>query len=151
MNLPEFSIRKCKSEEVDQRLIRYILHCISDLKQYKRIVFAKLIQMFRFCLYHMWGNIRNHMEILKLALIWRSQMYSNTSTYVHTYSCDQALVEWRVAHYVSYQLSAKTSTRKRSIYSTHESCMLSYWLTMERVGWRCLASRPDIIVLGTLE
>lgn len=97
MNLPEFSIRKCKSEEVDQRLIRYILHCISDLKQYKRIVFAKLIQMFRFCLYHMWGNIRNHMEILKLALIWRSQMYSNTSTYVHTYSCDQALVEWGVA------------------------------------------------------
>ena len=38
LDLQEFSITNCQSEEADQRLIRYTLHCISDLEDYERII-----------------------------------------------------------------------------------------------------------------
>ena len=38
INLPETSISNCQSEEADQRLIRHVLHCLADHRQYKLII-----------------------------------------------------------------------------------------------------------------
>ena len=52
---------------------------------------------------------------------------SYTCTHVHIYSFGQALIEERVDKLIMLANNyLRTSTRKRSIYSTQKTCMLSY-------------------------
>ena len=71
------------------------------------------------------------MKILKFVLIWRSHMLHIyimwPVTHVHIYNFGQALIEERVDKLIMLANNyLRTSTRKRSIYSTQKTCMQSY-------------------------
>ena len=63
-------------------------------------------------------------------------MYSYTFTHVHIYCCGQALVEGRVARLIMLDNNylRKLSLGTEAFTQHVKTCMLSYWLPMERVG-----------------